>query len=61
MGGGGGRKSFSHPEWGGGGGSKRFEKVLTKELEDLAILKVGTEGFHSLKGEGVSVSCPISP
>ena len=40
----GGRKGFSHAE-GGGGGNKRFEVVLTRELEVLAILKGTTCSF----------------
>ena len=46
---GGGRKSVSHPEVGGGGGdTKRFELVLTLELEVLAIV-MGREGFPPFK------------
>ena len=35
----------------GGGGAKRFDEVLTQELEVLAILK-GARTFHHLKGGG---------
>ena len=52
----GGRKSFSHAgsgEGGGGGVQNKFEIVLTRELEVLAILMWGWGGaksFHPLKG-----------
>ena len=40
--GGGGRKSVSYAE--GGGGHNKFEVVLTRELENLAILMGGWGG-----------------
>ena len=45
----GGGKSFSRAEGGGGGGTKRFEVVLTRELEVLTIVIGGCKKFPPFK------------